>query len=224
LRNFLVHQGKKYEGEAKWTKAHLKWVKELKFEHDALKIVRDDYLLEVTLVAARIVRLTENIKEQAPSSPHWPMLQALMALRGVELITAATLVFEIGHFTRFAKATHLMGYLGLVPRESSSGERVVKGSITKAGNSHIRRVLCEAAWNYRHGQTSKAITKRREAAPPKVREIAAKAQERLHSKYVKLMYRRKEANKINVAISRELAGFIWAIGIEMETKPRAKAA
>jgi transposase len=223
LRNFLVHQGRKFEAASKWTAAHLKWIAELKFAHKALELVRDDYLREVTSAATRIDRLTKNIQDLAPQSRQWTTLQSLMALRGVELITAATLAFEIGHFTRFGKAQHLMSYLGLVPRESSSGERVVKGSITKAGNSHIRRVLCEAAWNYRFAQTSKAIAKRRSASSPAVRAIAEKAQERLHEKYTRLMNRRKEQNKINVAISRELAGFIWAIGVEVETSRKAAA-
>jgi transposase len=223
LRNFLVHQGKKFEEVSKWTKAHLKWIRELTFAHKALETVRDDYLREVISVAARIERLTKDIRDLVPQTRQWTTVQALMALRGVELITAATLAFEIGHFTRFGKAQHLMSYLGLVPRESSSGERIARGSITKAGNSHIRRVLCEAAWNYRYAQTSKAISKRRSATSPAVQAIAEKAQGRLHEKYLRLMNRKKEANKINVAISRELAGFIWAIGVEVETSRKAEA-
>jgi transposase len=223
LRNFLVHQGRKFEDVSKWTKAHMDWIQAQQFAHRALELVRDDYVREVTAAAQRIERLTKDIKDLAPQSRQWTTVQSLMALRGVELITAATLVFEIGHFTRFAKAQQLMSYLGLVPREASSGERITKGSITKAGNSHIRRVLCEAAWNYRYGQTSKTIAKRRAATSPGVQAIAEKAQVRLHDRYERLMNRRKEANKINVAISRELAGFIWAIGVEVETKPKKEA-
>jgi len=139
------------------------------------------------------------------------------------LVTAATLAFEIGDFSRFEKAKQLMSYLGLVPREMSSGERTTKGAITKAGNSHVRRVLCEAAWNYRHGVTGAAIRKRRESAPEKIRTIAEKAQERLHERYRHLMLRRKETNKVNVAISRELVGFIWAIGHEVEKTKKENA-
>jgi transposase len=218
LRNFLVHQGHQFNGGELWTKAHLAWVKALTFKHEALKLVRDDYFREVEAVANRIGRLTENIETLAPQSSLWPTITALQALRGVQLVTAATLAFEIGQFTRFEKAKHLMGYLGLVPSETSSGERVVKGSITKAGNSHVRRVLCEAAWNYRFSGEGRAIKKRRASTPPAVQAIAAKAQERLHQKYKHLMLRKKEPNKVNVAISRELVGFIWAIGRELEAK------
>ena len=215
LRNFLVHQGLRYSAESKWTKAHLAWIRQLKFTHPALEIVRDDYLREVEAAAARIVRLTKDIETLAPQSSHRPIIEALQALRGVQIVTAATLAFEIGNFARFETAPQLMSYLGLVPREFSSGERVVRGSITKAGNSHIRRVLCEAAWNYRFAGAGSAIVKRRAATPPRVQAIAEKAQERLHEKYRRLMLRKKEVNKVNVALSRELVGFIWAIGREV---------
>lgn len=220
LRNFLVHQGLKYGGESKWTKAHLAWVKQLKFIHPALELVRDDYLREVESVAARIVRLTSDIETLVPQSQHWPMIQALMALRGVALVTASTLAFEIGDFGRFGKAKHLMSFMGLVPRENSSGERVSRGSITKAGNAHVRRVLCEAAWNYRNPGTGAAIKQRRAAAPISVQRIAVKAEARLHEKFKRLMLRRKEPNKVNVAVSRELVGFIWAIGQEMSVSSK----
>ena len=217
LRNFLIRNDCRFDGAAsKWTKKHLTWISGLKFEHPALAIVRDDYLREVEAVAARIARLTKDIATLAPQSAHWPLIQALQALRGVQLVTAATVALEVGNFQRFEKASHLMGYLGLVPRESSSGERVARGAITKAGNAHVRRVLCEAAWNYRHRGVGRDVAKRRSQAPKKVQEIAAKAQERLHERYKRLMLRRKEANKVNVAISRELVGFIWAIGREVE--------
>jgi transposase len=216
LRNFLVHQGLRYTGDSKWTKAHLAWVRQLKFKHPALEIVRDDYLREVESVATRIVRLTKDIEVLAPQSSHVATIDALQALRGVQLVTAATLAFEIGDFRRFARPKHLMSYLGLVPSEKSSGERVSQGSITKAGNAHVRRVLCEAAWSYRFTGTGAAIAKRRAAAPPKVGAIATKAQERLHERYRHFMLRRKEINKVNVALSRELVGFIWAIGQEVE--------
>jgi len=221
LRSFLVHLGLKYESETKWTKAHLAWVRQLEFAHPALAIVRDDYLREVEAVATRIARLTKDIEVIAQQSSHRPMIEGLQALRGVQLVTAATLAFEVGSFKRFARPKHLMSYLGLVPRENSSGERIAKGSITKAGNSHVRRVLCEAAWSYRFAGTGAAIQKRRGATTAVIQNIASRAQERLHEKYRRLMLRKKEINKVNVAISRELAGFIWAIGQEVE-QPNAK--
>jgi transposase len=216
LRAFLVQQGLRFEGKSNWTKEHYRWIAALKFTHPSLEIVRDDYLREVQAVECLIVRLTKDIEVLAPQSSHAPLIEALQSLRGVQLVTAATLAFEVGNFGRFAKAKHLMSYLGLVPREMSSGERTVKGAITKAGNSHVRRVLCEAAWNYRYPGTGAAIRKRRDKTPPRVQDIAARAQERLHERYKRLCIRKKELNKVNVAISRELVGFIWAIGQEVE--------
>lgn len=216
LRNFLVHQGLKFDGKTKWGKQHLDWIARLKFAHPAHEITRDDYLREVQNAAARIVRLTKDVVALAPQSSHAQMIESLQALRGVQLVTAATLAFEIGHFERFGKAKHLMSYLGLVPREMSSGERTVQGAITKAGNSHVRRVLCEAAWSYRFAGTGAAIRKRRATTSSPVQVIAEKAQERLHERYRRLVLRKKEINKVNVAISRELVGFIWAIGQEVE--------
>lgn len=221
LRSFLVHQGLKYEGKSKWTKAHIAWIEKLKFEHPALAIVRDDYLGEVKTVASRIARLTKDLEILVPQSSKRQVVEALQALRGIQLVTAATLAFEIGDFRRFSSPRPMMSFFGLVPRESSSGERVARGSITKAGNAHVRRVLCEAAWNYRFRGAGAAIRKRRDAVPAEVRAIAEKAQERLHGRYRDLALRKKELNKVNVAISRELVGFIWAIGRQLE---EAKAA
>jgi transposase len=218
LRNFLVHQGLKYEAKTKWNKEHLAWVRSLQFAHPALALVRDDYLREVEAVEARITRLTKDLEVLAVQSSKKEVIEALQALRGIKLVTAATLAFEIGHFSRFASPRPMMSYFGLVPRESSSGERFARGSITKAGNSHVRRVLCECAWNYRFAGTSSAINKRRNAAPENIRAIAKKAQERLHDRYRALALRKKELNKVNIAISRELLGFVWAIGTEVEAR------
>jgi transposase len=223
LRNFLVHQGLRYEGKSSWTKEHYRWINSQKFAHPALEIVRDDNVREAQGAEARIVRLTKDIQLLAAQSRHAPMIAALQGLRGVQLITAATLAFEIGSFGRFEKAKHLMSYLGLVPSEHSSGERVAKGSITKAGNAHIRRVLCEAAWSYQYGGTGTEIIKRRAHVSAAVRAISEKAQERLHGRYLSMVRRKKELNKVNVAISRELAGFIWAIGREVEKSAASPA-
>jgi transposase len=218
LRQFLVHEGCRWEGKSSWTKAHLEWVRAQKFNHAAKTIVRDDALREVEAVALRVGRLTESVEAAAATSPLAPVITALQALRGVQLITAATVAAEVGDFHRFAKAKHFMSYLGLVPREASSGEREWRGSITKAGNSHLRRVLGEASWHYRFGQTSASIVKRRKEVSVKVRAIADKAQDRLHQRWQRMTLRRKESNKVSIAVARELAGFIWAIGQEVTTK------
>lgn len=220
LRQFLVREDRKYTGTTKWNKAHLDWIRALEFDHPAKAITRDDYVREVEGAAARIARLTKDIETLAPKSSLAPMVTALQALQGVDLLTAVTIAAEIGDFMRFAKAKHFMSYLGLVPKESSSGEREWRGSITKAGNSHMRRVLGESAQAYRHPGRSKSIALRRQRAPEPVRAIADKAQQRLHERWKRLSMRGKQPNKVTIAIARELAGFVWAIGREMQKAER----
>jgi transposase len=216
LRHFLLREERRSPHKTSWTLAHLTWIRAEKFDHPAKTTVRDDYVREVEAAAARVARLTKDVEAMIPQTSLMPMVTALQALKGVQLITAATIAAEIGNFSRFAKAKHLMSYLGLVPGEHSSGERIAHGSITKAGNAHVRRVLCEAAWNCRTDGAGKTIRARRALTDETVQQIAEKAQERLHHRYRHLAMRRKEANKINVAMSRELAGFIWAIARHVE--------
>ena len=136
-----------------------------------------------------------------------------MALRGVKLITATTIVAEIGDLQRFATAPQLMAYLGVVPSEHSSGESKSRGGITKTGNGHVRRVLVESAWQYRYPARKTAVLQRRaERASEQVQDIAWKAQKRLCGRYRLLEARGKLKVQVCIAVARELAGFIWAIG------------
>jgi transposase len=136
-----------------------------------------------------------------------------MTLRGLELVAATTVVAELGDLRRFAHPRELMGYLGLVPSEYSTGSKRRLGAITKTGNSHVRRVLVEAAWNYRFpARLSRTLQVRQERQPPAIREIAWRAQLRLSYRYRRLTARGLQHNKVCVAIARELAGFIWDIG------------
>lgn len=135
-----------------------------------------------------------------------------MALRGICLLAAVTVFAEFGDLARFAGAPQLMAYLGLVPSERSSGKRGRRGAITRTGNSHVRRVLFEAAWTYRHAARKTVILQRRaERTPPEVQEIACSAQKRLCQRFRNLMARGKLKSQICTAIARELVGFIWAI-------------
>jgi transposase len=146
-----------------------------------------------------------------------PLVTALQALRGVQVVSAAILAAEIGDFRRFESPRQLMAYLGLVPSEHSSGGSRRQGRITRTGNSQARRILVEAAWNYRHrARLTKAIAARQEAASPAVRGIAWKAQQRLHRRYVRLTSRGKNKQQTVTAVARELAGFVWAIAQQNE--------
>ena len=160
----------------------------------------------------RLDRITQALRDECE---HWRMkdvVSALATLRGIDFVAAVTLVAEIGDFRRFAHPRDLMGFLGLVPSEYSTGESRHRGSITKSGNSHARRVLIEAAWNYRFtAGISRKMQIRQEGQPKPVRDIAWRAQLRLGQRYRRLSSRKLHQNKVCVAIARELSGFIWAI-------------
>lgn len=213
LLAFLLRHGKRYDGKSNWTLTHYRWLETLKFEQPVQQVVFQEYV-DAVLAGQRRVRGLERMLEQAAqASAVWPVIEALMALRGVNLLTAMTVVAEIGDLTRFANAPQLMAYLGLVPSEHSSGASVRRGGITKTGNSHVRRVLIESAWTYRHGARKTAVLQRRaERTPQAVQEIAWAVQKRLCQRYRLLSAKGKLQVQVCTAVARELAGFIWAIG------------
>ena len=150
------------------------------------------------------------------------MIEALQALRGVAKITATTLVTEVGNFSRFARPNQLMGYGGLVPSEYSSGNSKKQGAITKTGNAHLRRVLAEAAWSYRHRpKLCGAPKQRQQGVSEEIKAISWKAQQRLYARYWRLTSRGKIPGKAITAVARELVGFIWAIGVQAEREAAA---
>jgi transposase len=170
----------------------------------------------------RVQRLTAQIQQLLPEWQLFPIVQALQSMRGVSTIVAATTVAEVGDLKRFHTPSELMSYLGLVPSEHSSGQKTKRGSITKAGNGHVRRVLTEAAWSYRlPARVSRALLKRQEDLPESVCEIAWKAQLRLCSRYRRLWNKGKAKQVIVTAIARELCGFMWAIANEIEVTASA---
>lgn len=214
LSRFLVRHGQRYPGKRTSAVAFLKWARTVEFRFEAQRRVLADYVRATEEGVERIERLTRDISELVQQWAGGPAVTAMQALRGVQLVTAVGLVTEIGDFHRFAAAPQFMSYLGLVPGEFSSGESQRRGRITKTGNSHVRRLLVEAAWNYRRMGPSKAIRTRREAAPPTVQRIASKADDRLHRKLNKMLGRGVARPKAIVAVARELAGFVWAAGKE----------
>ena len=153
------------------------------------------------------------------------MIRGLQALRGIAQVSAVTIVAELGNITRFESAPQLMGYSGAVPSEDSSGKRKQRGAITKTGNAHLRRIAVEAAWSYRlRPCVGPALRKRQEGVPEEIKEIAWKAQHRLHKRYARLAAAGKDQRKIITAVGRELLGFIWAIGIQAEASSQQKRA
>ena len=204
-----------------WTLTYWRWVRVVKFEQAAQNATLLDYIAEVEHEGLRIERLEKAIDEALEQAPaHMKqVIEALQSLRGVAKITAVTLAVEVGTFRRFERAQQLMSYTGMVPSESSSGGRRWQGSITKTGNSHLRRVLIEAAWHYRHrpclNNRQRALHKH---LAPSVVEVAWNAQLRLYRRYVRLGARGKPAGKVVTAVARELVGFIWAIGTAAEAQ------
>lgn len=221
LGKFLLRHGRRPREKMKpWTQKYLEWIRrEVRFDHQADQTVLEEYLEEVHHQAARVARYEKAIVvaiEQAPEEIR-EVVAALQALKGVAKLTAVSVVAEVGCFSRFGSAREIMGYSGSVPSEYSSGERRRSGAITKTGNAHLRRVLCEAAWcQWRAPVLSARVRKRQEGLSLQVIEIATNARHRLHSRFVKLMARGKPKQQVVTAVARELCGFIWAIGVEVE--------
>lgn len=217
LQAFLLRHGYKYTGKSHWTEAHLRYLRELVMAHAAHKVVLEEYLMAITQATERIQRLEQHLTTQVAQWRMRPVVEALMGLRGIQSLTATALVAELGDLSRFGHPRQLMAYLGLVSSEYSSGSKRRQGSITKAGNGHARWFVIEAAQHYRLApKVSKELSPRLEKLPQRLQEISWKAQVRLHKKYWALMLRGKTVQKIQVAVARELVGFVWAMAREVK--------
>src|SRR3954449_7042832 len=222
LQSFLLRHGRVYGGRSAWSRAHTRWLCELQFAHPAQYLVMAEYRQDIADAEKRLERLSEQVAELVPSWSMAPVIAAYQAMRGIAFLTAVTFVAEIGDVRRFESPRQLMAYLGLVPSESSTGERVRRGSITKAGNTRVRRVLIEGAWTYRFPARMSRLQQERQANLPQiVRTIAWKAQVRLCARYRRLMAAGKRQTVVTTAIAREMAAFLWAIGREVNPSPAA---
>jgi transposase len=221
---FLLRQGMHYPQNKKtWTRAHMDWLASQKLEYPEQRLVFEEMMLAIRQAQERMERLEQAIHDAVPQWSLAEVVSALMAMRGMALIAAATFLAEIGDLSRFRTPTELMAYLGLVPSEDSTGDTIKRGPITKAGNRRARRMLVECSWSYQHApRVGRDKQHKVEAAPPAVREIAWKAQCRLHRRYRALVRRGKLKTVAITAVARELAGFIWAVGREI-TAARAAA-
>jgi len=212
VSSMLLRMGRHYPGIKTWGARHRSWLANLKLDHAEQRFVLEELLQAEGQAGERVVRLEQAIRAAMADWSLASIVPALMAMRGIDLVSAVTILAEIGDLSRFASPRQLMAYLGLVPSERSTGESVRRGSITKAGNGRARRVLVEAAWAYRHpprvGYEKQAQVA---AAPRRAREIAWKAQVRLCARFRTLSRKGKKSTVVATAIARELAGFIWAI-------------
>jgi transposase len=219
LKSFLLRLGMNYTGKATWNEAHLRYLARVVCPTPAQQIVFQELLRAVDELVERLRRIEAELLEQLPGWRLQPLVQALMALRGVQQTVAVTTVAEIGDLTRFDSPRQLAAFVGLIPSEHSSGPKRRQGAITKAGNGHVRRALVEGAWAYRYpAKVSEHIQKRVGGLPKPIQAIAWKAQLRLCKRYRRLVSSGKHPNVVVTAIAREMLAFMWAIAKQL---PRA---
>lgn len=211
LGKFLLRKGLRYGLGHAWTQRHRRWLWSLELEHRAAQAALQEYLLSIEQLEGRLRELDATIGEIAESEPYRERLGWLRCFRGIDTLSAMTILAELHDFRRFTSARQLMSYLGLVPSEHSSGESTRRGGITKTGNAHVRRILIEAAWHYRHPpRVGVVLRKRREAQPAEIIAIADRAMRRLHRRHWRLLSMNKPPQKVVTAVARELTGFLWA--------------
>jgi transposase len=211
LQSFLLRHGRRYPGRSTWTKTHLKWLAEQRFTQPSQQICLDEYVEAVREASARVQRLEAQVRELVSVWSLGPVVSAMTAHRGVSLVVAATVCAELGDLVRFDRARDLMGFVGLVPSLHGTGLSHRVGAITKTGNAHVRRVLVEAAWSYRHPARRTALMRRKLKGQPKeVQAVAWKGQVRLCGRRRRMIARGKHPNKVAIAIARELLAFLWA--------------
>lgn len=216
---FLARRGWVFGEGSHWTQKHFRWLHEVKTEMEAEdRLVFGEYLALLEYKRQRREELDRQIEAIALGPDYREAVSRLVSYRGIQTHTAMVVKTEIGDFRRFDHPRQLMAYMGLVPREDSSGERARQGGITKAGNSRCRHVLVQAAWNYRHPpRVSHALSRRQEGQPAEVVARSWKAQHRLHKLFKRLEYR-KNSRIAAVAVARELVGFLWAEMQDLEAE------
>ncbi len=212
LKSFLLRQGYHYQGKANWSEAHQRYLRELVLPLPALKAVLEEYLLAMDQAVQRVARLDDLLLAQVPTWRMYPAVQALMCLRGFQLTAAAVLVAELGDVRRFQHPRHLMAFLGLVPREHTTGESRKLGGITKAGNAHARWILAEVTQHaFLPPKVSAPLSLRQRGQPAAYRELSWKVQTRLYQRGRHLLGRGVMKPKVTIALARELSGFVWAL-------------
>ena len=217
---FLLRHGRSYDGKTSWRGRHKRWLDGQNFGHPAQRLAYQEMLNAVQATVERMDRLEAALIELVPDWSMAPVVAAFQAMRGVQFLTAVTMVAEAGDLRRFDHPRQLMAFLGLVPSERSTGESRRQGGITKTGNSSARKVLVEAAWTYRHSAGLGVDHQRRQKdLPEPVRDIAWKAQTRLCARFRRLLAKGKRNTVVVVAIAREIAAFLWAIARQIEPRP-----
>jgi len=233
LDKFLLRHDRRPAKMKKWSLPHMKWVRSQQFDEPMQQTVLEEHIAEYEHQRERVRRFDDHLAAAVDclQPQQRAVVRALVALKGVRILTAVTVVSEVGDMMRFGHPTQLMSYAGQIPREHSSGDAVRRGAITKAGNAHLRRVVGESAWSYSRGCSSagRDVRKRREGLSPAIVAIAERADQRLRKRYRALAARGKHKNKVATAVGRELLGFMWAIAVQAQmeyarSEEKAKAA
>jgi transposase len=212
LTKFLLRRAVRWTtGRKAWTKAHLEWLRSRRLEHPADQTTLDDLLLGLEQIESRLSALDEKMQGFASEAPYAEPVGLLRCFRGIDTLTALSIVTELHDWRRFNSPRALMAYLGMVPSEHSSGNSQHRGALTKAGNKRLRRLFIESAWHYRHRPAvGYRLRTRRKGQPTQTIALADRAQHRLHKRYRHLIERGKPSNKVVAAVGRELVGFVWA--------------
>jgi len=213
LSKFLLRHGRRYtETKKAWSPRHASWLRLQQWPLAALEQTHAAYLRTVDEAVARLATVEQDLRARLDLEPLRPRIQRLRCFRGIDDLTALTIAAELGDPRRFPTAPSVMAYVGLVPSEHSSGAKRAHGAITKTGNAHLRRVLVEAAWHYRHRPfVGRELQRRQRGAPPPAIAHAWAAQQRLHRRYHRFAARGKPSQQIITAVARELTGFVWAV-------------
>jgi transposase len=221
ILKFLTRHGCVYAEGRHWTQKHLTWLHALEFSDPQLTQVFENYFAEMVYCLSRLKNLDQEVTRLAQSPAYREIVSLLCCFHGIDTLTAITLLTEIFEFGRFASPRQLMSYLGLTPGEDSSGDRQRKGAITKTGNARVRRLLNEAAWHYRHRYLpSRALQKRRAGQPAWAIAIADAAGRRLSQRFRHLVNNGKLPTKANIAVARELVGFIWFLVTQYQARKK----
>ena len=209
LSKFLLRRDLRFEGSS-WTQKHLHWIGQLQFAERSSQLTCAEYVQAVRALMHRRDTLERALEEILPDTPFAQTALRLRCFRGVDTLTAIGLCVEVGDFRRFPKPAKLSAYLGIVPTEHTTDSKRRLGSITKAGSSHARRLLVEAAWHYRRPpRVGEALERRHRGIDPAVIDVAWRCQQRLFQRHTALRERRKPAGVTNIAVARELASFLW---------------
>lgn len=213
ITKLLLRYGQRFRDGQAWTVRFWTWLRGVKLTGEYSQVVLDEMIVTLEQRQALRARYDDMIEAVAKKPEYESYARAFMVLRGINTLSAMTILAELGDLRRFSSAPELMAAVGLVPSEASTGDKTSRFGITKTGNAHMRHIVVEAAWQYQRRPTEgPRIKARRKNQPQALVDIARKCDLRLHRKFYRMTSRGKRSTVAAVAVARELVGFIWAIG------------